>query len=242
MSKELPFAPHLQTETNNLLHHQNSSSFTALPMAQSACLRQDPKCQATESSFTEVSCPLDAPPVEFEAAAFEANDPVRWKLLELVREELKQLKATKAAYVSKKQVIRQLRSLLEHFDSLPTLMNTLKTFFLNTFLFLSGLDFLLQFFNFLNVLSSLNFIIDFLYNRIACTSFRLLHVPELVIAHKLVPSQDFSWDIKLPASSCSIFTEVAVRNSLNSDLVASDTGIKCPPIGSQKGKALLKKS
>uniref|UniRef100_A0A5K3ES45 ALMS_motif domain-containing protein n=1 Tax=Mesocestoides corti TaxID=53468 RepID=A0A5K3ES45_MESCO len=126
MSKELPFAPHLQTETNNLLHHQNSSSFTALPMAQSACLRQDPKCQATESSFTEVSCPLDAPPVEFEAAAFEANDPVRWKLLELVREELKQLKATKAAYVSKKQVIRQLRSLLEHFDSLPTL-NELKS-------------------------------------------------------------------------------------------------------------------
>ncbi len=59
-----------------------------------------------DSSITDVSLPLNG-----EGSAL--NDPVKRKLLDLVKEESHQLKAAKEAYHSKKQVIQELRTLLE---------------------------------------------------------------------------------------------------------------------------------
>ncbi|KAL5962542.1 hypothetical protein TSMEX_009733 [Taenia solium] len=67
----------------------------------------------SESSLTEVSSSVEAIVNEFGRFPVETDEAVKQRLIELFKEESKKLKVAKAAYLSKKQTIRELKMLFE---------------------------------------------------------------------------------------------------------------------------------
>ncbi|VDK39738.1 unnamed protein product, partial [Taenia asiatica] len=67
----------------------------------------------SESSLTEVSSSVEAIVNEFGRFSVETGEAVKQRFLELFKEESKKLKVAKAAYLSKKQTIRELKMLFK---------------------------------------------------------------------------------------------------------------------------------
>ena len=67
----------------------------------------------SEFSLTEVSPPAGTPGGRSQLFKVESNDTLQEDLVELLKEESRQLKAAKAAYLSKKQTIKELRAILD---------------------------------------------------------------------------------------------------------------------------------
>ena len=73
----------------------------------------------SEFSLTEISPPVaETTTGKSQLFRVESADTLKHDLVELLKEESRQLKAAKAAYLSKKQAIKELRALLD--DNLST--------------------------------------------------------------------------------------------------------------------------
>ncbi|VDM25403.1 unnamed protein product [Hydatigera taeniaeformis] len=69
--------------------------------------------RVSESSLTEVSSPVEVIVNESERFPVDTGEVMKQRFIELFKAESKKLKAAKAAYLSKKQMIRELKMLLE---------------------------------------------------------------------------------------------------------------------------------